>query len=289
MASFDPNTTLGAYELGVLVSYVLLGVTMSQVYFYFGHFTKDLQKLKCLVAFICCCELAHAICIGDALYQMTVSGLYHPERLIRIPRSLATSVLFSGLAGAGVQAFFAARIYRVSKSLYIPCLSWTLSFSRLLGSIAVSVYGLRIKTIPEFEVQFAWLLNSLWSVASANDVIIAATLVYWLHQQRPRAEGRTVALVDKLIAWTMETGVVTSAAGLICLICFATMKTNYLWIAFFVVNARLYSNSLLASLNSRASLRLLAEKTDQYTLAFNSHSSQEPVITDRSGLGPPRL
>ncbi|KAJ7906310.1 hypothetical protein B0H13DRAFT_1716324 [Mycena leptocephala] len=282
MASFDPNTTLGAYELGVLISYTLLGVTTTQAYIYYSRFPNDFRGLKYLVAFIWSCELAHAICIADTLYQITVSDYDHPERLVLIPRSLATAVLFSGLVGACVQSFFASRIYRISKSLYIPCLSWILSFSRLLGSITVFVYGLRMKTIPEFEARWSWLLNSLWSVASANDVIITATLVYRLRQQRPAAEKRTLALVDKLIAWTMETGVITSAAGLASLGCFVTMPGNYIWIAFFVVNARLYSNSLLASLNSRTSLRAMADKTEPHDLGFRSGSSYDLAKTDRS-------
>lgn len=82
-------------------------------------------------------------------------------------------------------------------------------------------YTFRAETIPGFDMQWAWLLNSLWAVASANDLIIAMTLVYWLHRQRPEADERwdvqllgscgandsilrrTVALVDKLITWTI--------------------------------------------------------------------------------------
>ncbi|KAJ6577462.1 hypothetical protein B0H19DRAFT_879271, partial [Mycena capillaripes] len=194
---------IGAYELGVLVSYILLGVTTSQSYVYYSRFTSDTLRLKYLVAFIWAFEMAHATCIGATLYQMTVSNFDHPERLFLIPRSLATSALFSGIVGACVQSFFAARIYYVSSDLCIPCLSWSLSFSRLVGSITAFVYALRIETLPEFEERCAWLLNSLWSVASANDLIIAGTLVYWLHRRRPQADGRTVAVVDKLIAWTI--------------------------------------------------------------------------------------
>ncbi|KAJ6558093.1 hypothetical protein B0H19DRAFT_128564 [Mycena capillaripes] len=207
MSSFNPNTTLGAYELGVLVSYLLLGVTTSQTNVYYSHFANDSRRLKYLVAFILSCEMAHAICIGDALYQITVSDYSHPERLNHITRPLLPAVLFSGIVGACVQAFFAFRIYRLSKSLYIISLSWTLSVLRLLGSIAVCVYGFHIKLVPEFDRRSTWLMNCLWSVASANDLIIAGTLVYWLHRQRSVGEKRTVALVDKLIAWTVETGV----------------------------------------------------------------------------------
>ncbi|KAF8186950.1 hypothetical protein K438DRAFT_1973144 [Mycena galopus ATCC 62051] len=247
MDSFDPHTTIGAYELGVLVSYILLGNQMPGEHIDDRISLSSKQRVETTkVAFMWSFEMAHAICIGCTLYQMTVSDYLHPERLILIPHTLATAVLFSGVVGAGVQIFFASRIYRVSKSLYIPCLSWTLSFSRLLGSIAVCYYGLHTKTIPDFDARFGWLLNSLWSVASANDLLIAGTLVYWLSRHRCEGEKQTVALVDKLITWTMETGVVTSAAGLACLICFATMKSNYIWLAFFVINARLYSNSLLA-------------------------------------------
>jgi hypothetical protein len=120
---------------------------------------------------------------------------------------------------------------------------------------------LQLKTIPDFEARFAWLLNSLWSVASANDLIIAVTLVYWLYRKRPAADRRwgshfhvllaaddrifrrTVALVDKLIAWTMglslsllgylmtliqrlvETGAVTRQV-LVLLSCAAHVKSS---------------------------------------------------------------
>lgn len=236
MASFD--TTLGAYEIGVLVSYALFGVTTLQAYVYYSRFPQDPLRIKLFIAFIWCCEVAHAICIGHTLYQMTVSDYGHPERLFLIPRSLAASVLFSGIVGAGVQAFFASRIYGVSGSLYIPCVSWTLSSLRLLGSTMVCVYGFRMHTIPAFETRWSWLLSSLWSVASANDIIITATLAYWLYRQRPEADNRTLPIVDKLIQWTMETGVITSAAGLANLVCYTAMKDNFIWIGCFVVLAR---------------------------------------------------
>ncbi|KAJ7512793.1 hypothetical protein B0H11DRAFT_8493 [Mycena galericulata] len=261
MASFDPDTTLGAYEIGVLASYALLGVTTTQTYVYYSRFPNDPLRIKCLVAGIWSCEVAHAVCIAKSLYVMTVSDYGHPEKLFLIPRTLAAAVLFSGIIGAGVQVFFASRIYSVSRSFFIPCLSWCLSFLRLLGSITACVYGFRMQTIPGFETQWAWLLKSLWSVASANDVIIAVTLVYLLHHQRSTADKRTVAIVDKLVAWTIETGVVTGAAGLVSLVCFVTMPENFVWLGCFVVAARLYSNSLLASLNSRAGLRAMTEHT----------------------------
>ncbi len=41
--------TIGAVEIGVLVSAVLFGVEMMQMYVYFTRFPKDPKKLKYLV------------------------------------------------------------------------------------------------------------------------------------------------------------------------------------------------------------------------------------------------
>ncbi|KAJ6571626.1 hypothetical protein B0H19DRAFT_1372640 [Mycena capillaripes] len=48
--SFNHSTTLGAYKLGVLASYILFGVTTTQVYIYYYRFPDDSLNLKALVA-----------------------------------------------------------------------------------------------------------------------------------------------------------------------------------------------------------------------------------------------
>ncbi|KAF7360504.1 hypothetical protein MVEN_00781200 [Mycena venus] len=288
--SFDPNATLGALQIGVLVSYALFGVTTTQAYIYYTRFPEDSPKIKAMVAFIWfaqksgprvflinyrICELAHAICIGHTLYVSTISDFGHPERLVRAPESLSTAILFSGVVGPCVQAFFAFRIYRLSRSLWIPCVCWTLSFLRMLGSFSVFVFALQMVTLVAYEAQWGWLLSTILAVGATVDLIIASTLVYLLVQQRENSHKSTVATVDKLIKWTIETGVcrgdhyvglcsslslsLWSLETLISFKQFLTMKDNYIWLGWFVVLARLFSNSLFASLNSRATLRAMKE------------------------------
>ncbi|KAJ7440199.1 hypothetical protein FB451DRAFT_142098 [Mycena latifolia] len=100
------------------------------------------------------------------------------------------------------------------------------------------------------------------------------------------ADNRTVALVDKLIAWTIETGVVTSAAMLVTLICFVTMKGNYIWLGCFVVTARSYSifKPLLANLNSRASLRAMNDLTQLHFELTSPSVSGTDKTSGREGL-----
>jgi len=256
--SFNPDSTLGALLVGVLISYVLFGVTTTQTYLYSGRFPNDSRKIKLLVAGVWFLELGHVICIGHTLYIMVVTNFGHPERITAIPQSLAASTLLNALLAMCVQGFLSFRIYRLWKRLYIPLLTWTLSFLFLGATAAIFVVGLQSIPYPLFETQWGWLLNTLWAVAASNDVIIAGTLVFWLLRKRDDSEQMT-PVIDKVIGWTIETGVITSAAAILNLVCFVTMKNNFIWIAWYVVTARLYSNSFLASLNSRGTLRTLTQ------------------------------
>ncbi|KAJ7803195.1 hypothetical protein B0H14DRAFT_1647147 [Mycena olivaceomarginata] len=255
------DSTLGALLVGVLVSYVLFGVTTTQTYLYSGRSPNDSWKMKALVTFVWFCELGHVVCIGHTLYVLVISDFGHPDRLSTVPITLGTSSLFNGIVAMCAQGFFSFRIYRLSKRIYIPLLTWSLSFLFLGGTAVVFVQGLQALPFAAFEKQWGWLLNSIWAVAAANDLIIALALVFWLAQGRDESD-RITPVVDKLIAWTIETGVLTSAAAILNLVCFVTMKNNYIWIAWYFVTARLYSNSFLASLNSRVVLRTMNENSD---------------------------
>ncbi|KAJ6469355.1 hypothetical protein C8R45DRAFT_429327 [Mycena sanguinolenta] len=257
---FDADATIGAYQIGVLVSYMLFGVTTMQTYIYFGRFPDDNAKFKALVAFVWICEVGHAVCLGHSLYTYTIKDFAQPLLLLGpAPKSFETSVLLSGAVGACVQWFFGFRIYTLCRKLYIPILIWIMGFARLLGCIAIFVAGLKMTSLAGYIAQWEWLATSIWSVSTANDLTITATVVVLLYQQRNKVQKRTALLVDKIILWTLETGFLTSVTGVISLIFFVTMKKNFIWAAFFAVTARLFSNSLLASLNSRMTLRSLHE------------------------------
>ncbi|KAJ7886322.1 hypothetical protein B0H13DRAFT_2666696 [Mycena leptocephala] len=253
MDSFNPNTTIGAFQIGVLASYLLFGVTTTQTYIYYGRFPDDSTKHKALVAFIWSCEAAHALCIGHTLYTATISDYGHPERIFGpAPKSFDTATLLSGVVAACVQGFFAFRIYTLSKRPSIPILCWIMSFLDLLGNFVIFVTLLPMTSVAGYEVQWEWLLTAVWSVSAANDLTITATLVFILYSRRTHAQQSTVALVDKLIVWTIETGMLTSAAAIVMLACFVKMKSNFIWLAVFTVVSRLYANSLLARTTLRA-------------------------------------
>ncbi|KAJ7854591.1 hypothetical protein B0H13DRAFT_2081077 [Mycena leptocephala] len=186
--SFNPNTTLGAYQIGVLVSYMLFRVTTAQTYIYYGRFPDDSPKFKALV----------------------LSDYVHPEHLdLALPKSFPAAILFSGIIAGSVQGFFSFRIYAFSKKLCIPLLIWAMAFLRVLACTA----------------QWEWLfMMAKWTVSSVNDLMIMVTMTFLLNNERINPHHwslRTAALMDKLIAWTISfaTGIVMLA----CVCCYVFM------------------------------------------------------------------
>ncbi|KAF7350333.1 hypothetical protein MVEN_01337900 [Mycena venus] len=253
--SVNLNSTLGALQIGVLISYALFGVVTAQAYTYYSRFPDDSPKLKALVAFIWVCEVTDTICFGH-----TISDYTHPDQVLsRVPPSLGAGTVFESVVAASVQGFFAYRIYAFAKTIYIPILIWIMTLLQLLGCTVVFVRTLGISAPQLFETDLQWLLLSVWSLISASDILITVSLVTVLVAQRTYAQKRTVTLLNKLIVWTIETGMLTSLVAILILICFLAMKDNFIWLAMNVLASKMYSNSFLASLNSRSTLRALNE------------------------------
>ncbi|KAJ7233015.1 hypothetical protein C8J57DRAFT_1382627 [Mycena rebaudengoi] len=255
--SSDLNTTLGALEIGVLVSCVLFGVTTVQVYIYYTRFPDDSRFLKGLVVFVWICETAHAVCLVDLLYTFTISYYALPELLLGAipgPKSLPQQPF----SLASLRLAYTASSRFGSMSLPRGCTfpassgSWHLL---LVGRIVICATSLRAASLQSYLMQWGWLLTTNWCISVACDFVITTTLVVVLHRRRSQALKKTAALMDKLIGWTIETGMLTSAASIFMLAFFVSMKDNFVWIAFYALGTRLFSNSLLASLNSREALR----------------------------------
>ncbi|KAF7350555.1 hypothetical protein MSAN_01615200 [Mycena sanguinolenta] len=208
-----------------------------------------------MVGIIWCAELANGIGLVASLYRMVITNFGHPERLVFFPTSLLVSAVMGTLVSVIVPGFFTFRIYALSKSLWIPCLCWAILLFRLIPECVI-VLGFGIhEPIHTFLERWGTMFNAIWGASAINDLLIAGTMVFLLYRHRSGAMDDTAAIVDKMIEWTIETGVLNSIISIAMLSVFIAMRDNFIWMAFFVVVSRIFSNSLLASLNSRAAFR----------------------------------
>ncbi|KAJ6461010.1 hypothetical protein C8R45DRAFT_842290, partial [Mycena sanguinolenta] len=196
----------GALEIGTLVSFMLYGVTMTQAYIYYHHFPDDPPKLKALVAFIVVCEGAHAICIGHGLYTYTILDYGQPERLgYALPKSIVVGALPTHPCLL-VQGFFTFRTHVFTKCLCTCFIISGMMFLRFLAMSAVFSLALGMTLLVPFVAQWGWLLIVASIGSAVTDLTIAALffiILLELQKTPTSCMSRTMALVDKIIAWTI--------------------------------------------------------------------------------------
>ncbi|KAJ7108342.1 hypothetical protein C8R44DRAFT_885088 [Mycena epipterygia] len=268
--SFSLDATVGALEIGTLVAIYLFGLVTGQVYAYFHRYSNDPWGLKVLVGIVWSLDLGHTVAISNCLYTVTVTQYGRPDLIDILPRSLDVSIIISGVIGPLEQGWFAWRLWKFSKTVPLPLICFTLSVLRLAGSLGLSTIALRGFPLPEFEARAGWLIIAILTVGVSVDVMLTFTLCYYLRYWR---HGGFSRFASQITTWTIETGSITLFGGLSLLITFFALKNTFVWIGCFVLISKLFSNSLLLSLNSRARFSRIVEEI----MSANARASSPPA------------
>ncbi|KAI0946477.1 hypothetical protein AcW1_009927 [Taiwanofungus camphoratus] len=247
-------------------------------------------KVFCLWIF----DSLHLAFITDALYTYAVthfadlSALKVPTWGVTVSMSLCLSfkcsyirseahLLVTGLSDVTVRGVFCQRVWKLSNR------SWPLVASIIMSTLvalgehvglfahgnldyhvvhhheweaanwAFAIRMITTKDYAEFS-EFSWILYMGLSASVVADLIIATSLCVLLKRIRTGLP-RTDSILRVLMLYTINTGVLTSLCAISCLVAYATMPDNYVFIAMYFVLSKLFLNSLLATLNARDHLR----------------------------------
>jgi hypothetical protein len=195
-------------EIGILISLFLFGIVTVQTSVYYDRFPKDPWHIKYLVAFVWILELGHTFLISYLIYSTTIVWYGQVEKLVKFP-SLNATIIFGAVITLTVQVFFAYRVWRIMNRSYIGVICWILSFSRFVGSIVAGAQAFESQSLVHFAHQWRWLLTTVLVISACVDVIIAISLCYFLLQHRDKTFDRTTKVLDRLVAWTLQTGLMT--------------------------------------------------------------------------------
>ncbi|CAA7263560.1 unnamed protein product [Cyclocybe aegerita] len=252
----DLTDSVGALQIGSLFSIFLFGIVTLQAYIYYTTFRQDRWGYKTLVGAVWLLEIGHTIAVSYEVYRATITLYGKPQLLLTFP-ALSSGIAIAGAITTLVQCFFALRLFRVLPKpyAYIGIFCMSLSSIRFVGSVYLSYRAVTSKSVQDYRENNSWLVTTLLSTGASIDVIIAVSMLYYLSKKRSQAFERIATVIDRLIAYTVRTGLLTSVAAVVLLICYQAMPNNLVWLALYTSLAKLYSNSLLASLNSRQELR----------------------------------
>ncbi|KAG9218335.1 hypothetical protein CCMSSC00406_0007294 [Pleurotus cornucopiae] len=248
----DRSACFGPILLGVVFESILYGIFVLQAAIYYQSYRTDPKWTRYLVLWMFVLE---TIIMGIDIAMIYTPMVTHAgERGVETvyPKLLAANPIMTVLLSTPVQLFMARRIYIISRSIWVPIVISLASLAAFVGGMGSGASVAIVQTFAGFP-KLEWSLN-LWLVSSAiGDAIITIALVWYLSSRRTGFQA-TDDVLNKVIRMTVQTGLITSAAAITnaFLCAFAPFLSMNFLFAFGL--SKLYTNSLLSTLNARSPL-----------------------------------
>lgn len=258
---FSVSDILTPIELGTLVSSILYGVMCTQAYsYYILRRDKDNLVLQTLLAVVLTLETVHLVFTFIHLHRLTIQSFNDPRSLDRVSWPFALTFSIVSVNDSLVQAFYAYRIRTLSRRWWPLVPVVVLIPARVAAGFYVTARMLQAGSMRTFGAsRDKDLCIANLAIKLGLDLYITVCLCWLLLKWRGKGFRQTRDLVDKLVVWTAEVGLLNSICAFVILVMILTMD-NMIWTSLVVIYPRIIANSLFAMLNGRP------ERADVYSI-----------------------
>ncbi|TRM61451.1 hypothetical protein BD626DRAFT_570671 [Schizophyllum amplum] len=265
------HSTFGMLFDSLVVSTALYGTGMLQGWYYYRRYSqKDHWAVKTAIGFVLLFDTIQQAMFASSVYRYCITNLGNPAFLGVLDKVLIIQIFFVAAIALTVQLFYCYRVWMLSKRNWFT--------TGLLSLMALGAFA-TVFTYCAFAVQYDMLadLAGLKSLSIAvnittavTDVGISLAMIFYLRQARTGFK-RSNDLIKRLIMFTFNTGLPTSTVAIFACIAINVWPDTFIYMFFFFLEGRLYTNSLLVTLNSRSYIRNPASETSE-SFGLNSTS-----------------
>ncbi|KZV99697.1 hypothetical protein EXIGLDRAFT_831252 [Exidia glandulosa HHB12029] len=279
--------TIGSWFVGGVGDFVLQGAIVVMTAEYWARFKRDSRFLRAGVIVISIANVLKSIETAAILWHKLVEDFGDYDAAAGSTWYSIIEVLTAQIISASVQVFFSSRIWRLSIGFRIVLLPLALTILTALGgavALTVSVYH-----APRVNAQAAFQTMTVVQLSGnlASDAIITGLTSFYLFQSKTGVR-RTDGLIYKLLRLTWLAALPPTICAILTLVAYLTLapEGNSLFITFTFLAPKLYTISMLYTLNSRGT-RLM---NDTYVMSTHVVTgvdvSGEVYFTDRRGAHP---
>ncbi|KAJ7247944.1 hypothetical protein C8J57DRAFT_1724350 [Mycena rebaudengoi] len=263
----NPATVIGPIFVGNTVNWLLLGVLAMQVYTYGSKYPKDKVTIKVLVYVMFVLDVMQTVFGMHEAWWYSIQIWGNIPALQGAPWTATMVPVFCGLISAMVQSFYAFRIWILKRNLVPRLLAGFILLLALAQSLsAIIASSLLLQSLTQENLRRLHPLFTMWLAGSfVTDILIAGSMIWILHGAKSGTSiSRTDSLLDRLIVNTVSTGAVTAISAGIDLALFVKYTQVNYHFAFAYVLGKLYSNSFMATLNSRRSQAQISDNPESF-------------------------
>lgn len=267
------HDTMGALFIGMVLATSLHGMAVVQAFYYYRH-QNDKWPVVTLVTAVMFFDTFHQGSITHLLYTYLVTDTANPGALEDLVPSLSIQTLINGITAFLVQSFMTARVWRLSdKNWLITAVIALFVAADFVTVFVFSVWEMFLHEYSQLIVlkPLSLAVNVLTVIC---DLLIAGALGTLLHFSRTGHKS-TETIINRLIIFAVNTGFLTSLFALASLITYLALPGTLVYVLFYFCMGRLYSNSLLATLNARKMIRRSGRENKTTTLSLSDLSKDE--------------
>jgi len=248
------DNTLGAAFIGGILAAVLFGITNVQSLLYFQSSSRDSPLLRYTVGFLWTLDALHLALVSHVLYFFLVTNFTNLAVITQVTWSLSVHVIVTTVSDFVVRSFFARRVWILSRQNWLLASGAAIcAFVTFVTGIGFAAKSFTFSSTLQFA-DIAWVLYLSLGSGVVADVWVAASLCWYLNKSRTGFKA-TDSTINVLMAYIINTGLLTSVCAAGCFVTYAAMPRNYVFIGFYFILSKLYFNSLLATLNARDKIR----------------------------------
>jgi hypothetical protein len=252
-AALNMDEILGPIVLAVVINSILYGTCIVQWYNYHTAGYNDPLFTRLLVFWCMTLDTAHTAVTAYMLWDLTVANFGNLGIYQSLPWTFSTTPFFIALASVPIQHFLAWRIKNLSHRWLWFFIASALSLGQ--GSCAF-IGGVLASTTAKSNLSSLIPIAESWiSIAVLTDVFIAFLLLYYLRKGKTGYQTSVDHVIERLIMTVIETCSVGAIICIVDIIVFTTKPHTNLHFLFALPQGRIYTNTLMVTLNARASLR----------------------------------
>ncbi|KAH9019122.1 hypothetical protein EDB85DRAFT_2154020 [Lactarius pseudohatsudake] len=247
----SPEVTKLAAPLlfGCLFNWTLYGALCVQIYVYSYNFPKDPRSLKFLAYFVFVSETVQTALTGANIYYWFVTGFGNVERLGNSHFTPINDPIMTAVSSLAVQGYFCYRIWVLMNRRSWIC--WIIAVNAVIQAVAEIWLSITALMSGKYVVSKPGIY--LWSIPSAiADILIAVAMTLLLRRASGKFSNFVLIRVIRLI---VETNALTASVAVTTLVLCVAFPHELYYVYTADILGKLYSNTLLVSLNNRIYFR----------------------------------
>ncbi|KAI0700382.1 hypothetical protein C8T65DRAFT_831590 [Cerioporus squamosus] len=248
-----PARLLGPLLVGVLLNSFVYGIVFLHWIQYTLGRNRDSNHLRGLVHWCFLLDTAHTGAALWMLWHYAVDNFANYDFLTTTLWPVSATPLFVGAVSAPIQHLFAWRIKQFTHSWWICGVLSALSAASLALGVIAAAEGIMRHDIQSSH-KLIPLIDSWLGAAMVCDVLVAVLLYTHLWKSRTGFRS-TDTVVGRLMRSSIETTALSALFCILYLTTFTVLPKTTFSVMFAMPLGRIYTGTLLSTLNSRSTLR----------------------------------